>query len=120
MERHRLHIYSLIILVLSVVIGLFLLNYAPKPWTIFTPIVMLIFIALVNLRFSSVGMVLLRILASVPFYFFGYVWFMTFVFTEYRSSHKIWAIPLSIGMLCVGSLIANKTLPRSNANKANH
>ena len=109
-EKMKIYTITLALVVIIVLIGIPLIGAEieqTRKLIVWLPGSMVVINTAINFFFTKRASVIVVGVLSLPFFFLGHMWFMTFVFTDYRHHLAFVGVPLSIIFFVVGALIIN-------------
>ncbi|MEA1953952.1 MAG: hypothetical protein U9O24_06135 [Campylobacterota bacterium] len=105
------HKLALMLILAIIFLGIPLIrseNSEVRKLAMWLPFLVVIINAVVNYyQIKKVSTIFINLM-SFPFVFFGFIWFMTFTFTDYRSHLAIIGIPIAIIFLIIGIVLLDK------------
>ncbi|MHB0993006.1 MAG: hypothetical protein ACYC04_01430 [Sulfurovum sp.] len=107
----KLHKLAIILISVILLLGIPLIkseNSEIRSFSMWLPLLVVGIIIIVNYYQTRNITGIFSNLISLPFVFLGFMWFETFVFTDYRSHLAIFGIPLAIIFLSIGIILLGK------------
>ena len=112
LEKYK---FTLVLIFISIILGIPLMlsdNNDISKLIIWLPLLVVIIKTMQNYyQIKDIATLFINV-CSLPFIFLGHMWFMTFVFTDYRSHLAVIGIPLSIIFLGIGIKLLDKYIDK--------